>query len=271
MKIYILDRNAVSCIKDQLNGKIKDIERVRKLKSLDKRKNFITPLFSIREGQIGKRENQEQMILTLKKESDAIAKFYKHARTDSKFLLDNIDYTTDVFANNTELQMNSYISIVEMAYELLVNKIPKSKRFTIAEELINHAKSKNISLAHPIVMCCLSVLYGSDNSRKILKPKKLDGILKEKSIHNAISDIMTISRVNFVISRFRETNKNPIIRFITFDKHLSAFLDQIKVKEIKSIQLGEITNTKQTVEYNKELFPDIDQEEFDRLSTLLKA
>jgi len=70
-----LDRNVVASIKQKLAGKSLPPIRDRALRLLDKDKNLISPILSIREGQSGVRENKEEHKQTLLKETEAVLKF----------------------------------------------------------------------------------------------------------------------------------------------------------------------------------------------------
>ncbi|TOP99753.1 hypothetical protein CGH03_24070, partial [Vibrio parahaemolyticus] len=64
-KIYLLDRNALSEIKKSADGVNVDLKKLSKLKSLDKKGNFISGMLSVREGQSKKLETCEQIELSI--------------------------------------------------------------------------------------------------------------------------------------------------------------------------------------------------------------
>ena len=60
-KLYLLDRNAIAEIKKSADGVKADPNKLKKLKSIDLRGNFISGMLSVREGQSKKIESEEEI------------------------------------------------------------------------------------------------------------------------------------------------------------------------------------------------------------------
>ncbi|MEL4440342.1 hypothetical protein [Shewanella algae] len=264
MKLILLDRNAVATIKENLNGKSVDINRLKTLRNLDNKKNHISPILSIIEGQIGKRETKEEMMLTLKKEADAISEFYRRATKDSEYLLETADSMCDVFSNHNEHKWDNYVNFLTQANPILFQNVAKHKKQESIESLLSLAKANNIYAGHPTVIICLSILFGSNEARSVLKPKK--DVENFKS-YNAVSDIILISRICHIKAIFSQSKKSTLLKFITFDEGLEFFLKSIRVLDNKIIQDGGVEIE---AEYSHKLFPGLTKEEFTSFMVKLK-
>lgn len=87
--LHLLDRNAVSLIKESNAGKIQTdatkIGFLQKLRRLDRKQDYVSPLLSIIEGEHGRADTVEEKMAAQWKESDAVRHFFKSAQTDSDF------------------------------------------------------------------------------------------------------------------------------------------------------------------------------------------
>lgn len=260
MKTILIDRNVIATIRQKLNNQKILPFRDRELRKLDRKNNFISPLLSIREGQSGIKENKLQTKKTTNEEAVLLSRFFKRAKTDSKFLLENQDMLADAFGNNTELKWNSYISFLSEMNDILFQHISKKEKIKYQKIIINKALEYNIDLGHPIVMCCFSVLYGCDNSRGILKFKlNLTESEKKKNLYNALNDLMIISRLSMIKALAKEANKKEKIEYFTFDNKLKKFINSIKFVD-KGITEND---TEIQATYSHRIFPDLSENEFD--------
>ena len=81
-KIYVLDRNIVSRIKDHLNGRLADNKKdtIDNLKSIDQESNIISILPAIDESTLGRGLNiddKEHFIKSTSEELEAIKSFFE--------------------------------------------------------------------------------------------------------------------------------------------------------------------------------------------------
>ncbi|MDD5123391.1 hypothetical protein [Methylovulum sp.] len=261
MKFIFLDRNAISCIKENLAGKKPDpemLKRLRKLRQFDKESFIVSPMLSIIEGQIGKREDEEQKLNTIKVESAAVSDFFLHARTDSGFIEVAANEIANIFSENIEGNWVGYIDFLKVIQEMLYQSISKANRPKYKSDILQLAKKNNIPLAHPIVICCLAVLYGNNDVRSILKPKKnIAEDSKNKAAYNALNDILLISRLGHIQAVFNKYgNGRVVVEFLTFDKGLEFFLKKTKIIDIKLNDDGEVFITAIS---SQEFFPDLNE------------
>ncbi len=221
-KIYFLDRNAVSDIKKNINKQSIKIERLAKLRSIDKKDNIVSSILSIREGQSKHIETKEEIQKSISKDTPAIKKFYKKAKTDTEFFQKNISTVSKTFELETgkESLWDSYIKLIIKAKNDLYQPIKKLEREKYTDDFLEYCTNLNVPIGHPIVLCCLSALYGNINAHKILKPKKnLSTELASESAYNTVNDLIIISRLCFIHNLINKSpEKKIMVKLITFDK-----------------------------------------------------
>ncbi len=272
MNTILLDRNVVASIKQKLAGKALLPVRDRALRLLDKDNNFISPILSIREGQLGIRENTQEHKLTLLKETDAISQFFKRAKTDSKYLIDKIDEFSTVFADNIEHNWRNYIAFVKEMQSLLYQPVSKKEKDDFKKRILKSASAHNILHTHPAVLCALSVLYGCNETRKILKPKKNRSEESvDKNAYNTMNDLIVLSRVHMIQAiEAEQGHQKDKIKFFTFDKGLEFFLNCIKTKKLNIENSTKNSSTISEIICHPKLFPELNKSDFNSLMKTLQ-
>jgi len=256
-KIYLLDRNVVSIIKDSNSEKPqkgKKLELLNKIRFRDDKRSIFSPLLSILEGQHGRRETKEEINATIEKESKHIKTFFKHAIIDSDFLIKNNELISDLISKEREIKSDEYMSFLGYASRLIYQPLSEDTRKATLADLIKHANSLGIPLGHPVFMCCVATIFGSQEARKVVKPKK-----EKYDAHNALSDIILISRINNI--KLLKRNNEIILKFITLDHSLEKFISMVSVIEITPSSDGCF----QRLSYNRKLFPCLGESEYQNL------
>ena len=267
-KIYLLDRNVISLIKESNNhrrqtdnNKINMLSRLRKI---DRKTSFISPILSIIEGQTGSAESPEKIKKTIEVEASALKKFFNKARVDSDFLKINKNHMSEIFYDSDNRYKKKYDSFLSESNSLLIDKPKKEKKKNVRDKLIENAQKYDVPIGHPIFFCCISALYGYIPAQKIIKPKKVG-----YNPYNARSDLLVISWLNSIEAAGIRTNLSQHViknEFVTMDIPLQKFLSEITVTNIKSIYGG----VESRISYSKNLFPDLDQAEYLKLQDDLK-
>jgi len=265
MILILLDRNAVSDIKYKVNGGKLLQPRSRKLRLLDRKEYVISPILSIREGQLGIRENESETKETIESETKIISRFFKRAKTDSKYLFKNRNELANIFAKNIEDKWDNYVLFLTEMNRFLYQPISKRDKNKYEEKILDSALKHNITLGNPILMGCFSILYGSDKSRKIFKFKEKDYI--DKNIHNALNDLIIINRLSMIELLVKKHNSYEKVEFFTFDIGLDSFLKDITFKG-QNLTEGSIETD---ITYDINLFPDLNEESFDKFKNRLLA
>jgi hypothetical protein len=260
-RILVLDRNIVSVIKDanaqKKQSQSEKIEMLSYLKKSDRNGTAVTPMLSIIEGQKGRVESYPEMESTIESEVSELQVFFSKAKVDSKFLLENAESTSKIFIDSNAAYKAKYDLFLKEINPTLFNKTKSSQRAKVKTKIIGIAKEHNISVAHPVVMCCISALFGSDSSRKILKFKNND-----YSPYNARNDLLVVSWFYHMKAIAKKTNPNITTEYLTLDKCLNDFLSMITVTQtcLFSDQIEIVLS------YKRELFPDLSKEQYLELS-----
>lgn len=250
---YILDRNAVATIKASLAGDRCDQRRLKQLKSIDVEGNFVSSILSIIEGQSGRREDFEEIQKTARVECEALKSFYKNARTDFH-LKDDLNFA-EVFSNNIEHNWANYLSVVGKVQQDLYQPMSEKAREQYLEVLVDHIKQNGVHLGHPVSMCCISLLYGSKQARKILKPKKNHSKESlDRDSYNAVSDLLLISRLAHIRLVFNEQRPELSLKLLSFDNGLRSFFNYITLLNGEIIPSGGV---KVITKYSPKLFSDL--------------
>ena len=269
-KIFFLDRNALSDIKRNVSGSKVAIERLKKLRSIDKVGHTISLMLALREGQNRKIENSNEIEESILKDAQYIDIFYNRAKTDANYFLDNVELTSETFSGpkGKEHDWKNYIEFLKHAQDKLYQPIARNKRYEMAISLCKKADELNISRGHPTIICAISALYGNLNSKKVLKAKpSLTGIEADKHAYNVLNDLIIISRICGLQTH---TGSNSMLKLVTFDKPLEQLFKLLKVEKIKRIDNVDSTSIETTVTYSFELFTEAKEEEQDRVIELLK-
>lgn len=261
MRIVFLDRNVISTIKDHILGNNIDTERLSILRKFDKPNTLISAIFSIREGQSAKLENREEMLATLQKDYEAIGKFFKKAHSDKKYLDNDIDGFLDTFCGEKEESWSNYEILLKYVRKELYQPVKKADRKVYKEKIISLAKENNIPNGHPVLMCCLALLYGSSDAMKIIKPKKVcSQETEDTDVYNSLSDLMILSRISTVSAVYRGiSGMNVVLKYLTFDKGLAGFLSKT---DLINSKCTDETTTTSTTKYKMNLFPSLNETEY---------
>ncbi|MEA1988960.1 MAG: hypothetical protein U9N57_07120 [Pseudomonadota bacterium] len=260
-KILILDRNIVSIIKSVNEGshplRPDQLEMICYLRRNDRNVTAVTPLLSIIEGQAGAPESPDEMEKTIEEEGAALQPFFQKARVDSGYLLASAKSTSQIFVDSDAQYNAKYDCFLKEANQLLVNKVKKNDRWSVKEKVCDLACKHGVPLGHPVVMCCLSALFGLGYSRKLLKFKQ-----SGYEPYNARSDLLIISRLFRIKHSAKKVNPNIRVKFLSLDKALQEFISMV---DVTSTVLQE-DGIELEVHYNKKLFPDLTEKEYLKLA-----
>jgi len=181
INLYLLDRNIVSVIKGVNAGHLPDREDkvaiIEELRSLDRAPNFFSPMTSITEGNMRGAMTKAQFRAVIDDEAAALKNFFHRANTDSDFLVESSEVLCSLPNGLHEHLFDDYVAFLETVSPEIHQPIAARRRKEIRDKIIHEAVERKIVPTHPVAICCLSVLYGSDVSRGVLKPKCLSGRL----------------------------------------------------------------------------------------------
>lgn len=253
MKKIIIDRNIINLLSISLSDKPitdqKKIEMIETLKQLDVPDNTISPLFSVIEGQKGRKETSEEMSQTLEKELGIMDRFFRNAQVDhalkdpivKKKFLDT--FLLHDLANKKEIESFLASTLLEVKDKKSITEAEKVK-----DRILQVAIKSKLSLSHPVVLLVLSCLFGNNDSCKILKPNSYD-----KDSYNVYSDIKHL--MLFLELKTSET-KDVTVEFISLDHGLISFINIIEFVYAKKIQDRKEFN----ISFVENIFPNIKDE-----------
>ena len=267
--IYLLDRNVVSLIKSVNSGKqTKDDNQksmLEWLRSHDTRDNLFSPMTSIAEGDQKGIMDSDQFRSVILSEASSIGSFFHHARTDQRFFCEMADKLCSFQNNLNETLFVQYVKFLRTVSLKIVVKVAMSKRHSVRDFIIQAALSFGIDPSHPVVICCLSILYGSDVSRGVLKPS---AALKADAWHNAISDIQIISR----LGQFNSFGSDLDFHFITMDRNLKRFVESFTVTRAHASPgslPSQTVRIQTTTNVRYDLFPDLSETQVHELHKII--
>lgn len=255
IKLFLLDRNAVSCIKDANAGKEPVDEKKRnlleRLRNLDQVGLRISPLLSIIEGEKGRADTVEEKAACVFKEAGALELFYRNAQVDSELLRDNVGLTSETFAGRIEEFWGLREEFLNFAFPQLGGGVPKEKRAAIEAMLIAEARRIGLQAGDPALMLNLAALYGGRAARELLKPTKT-------KLYNALSDLHVISRLGLMLAVARKLQTTLSIEVVTLDQGLDGVLRSIELVDQTPAKGGAL---KHHVRYSASLFDELSRDE----------
>lgn len=264
MRVYFLDRNIISIIKDSnLNRKQKDRNKfyiLKKLREIDKKGSFITPILSIMEGECGKIEDKSKQIeYVIDTELSELKKFFHNAECDEAFKLSFMKELLVVgklgedYKNNIK-NKEKFLKDVRC---LILNLPKKEKIKERINQILDVASNHNLSRDNPMVIACILSICGDIQCKKIIKPNK-------EKYYNAAMDFTHFLRFSFLKSKFTYTcrrgkNENVHCKLITGDIALNNFMKYFDFDTVNGDFLPHDFGYRVTIslsEYGKKKIPD---------------
>jgi len=254
MNIVLIDRNIVSDIrKYNVGNRDHDFEQAR---TVDKEKNFVSPLMSIIEGRFRNPQSYAKMYDALVDEGAEIEKFYKKARTDTEFLKSNAIQMISAFSAKAEEDVAKYSSFVKFLQKKLADPVAEERASVVQREILDFAVDNYYYPGHPVSICGLSCLHGNAAAHGVLKPKVYKTQEIDGAAYNSLLDILITNQLAYIRS-FQKGSNN--VTFLTRDGGLKNFLRQFKVVVNKKI--SDHAADQQVIAYsadlNIDLFPNL--------------
>ena len=263
--LYLLDRNAISLIKETNAGKVqterKKIKFLSDLRSLDRAGSYFSAILSIIEGEHGKEDTAEEKAACQRKESESLRQFFKIARLDSDYLDSTSSTFAHIFTEHREAGWERRGLFCTAAAPLITHPVKREKRRGLESRLIAIAKDFKLEATEPTVVLALACVYGSEDARRVIKPAKFNA-------YNVLSDLQILSRINMIASIGTDWNCSLQFTFLSMDSGLNGVLKHIKVLE-RNMTEGTLNLRFQ---YSGGLFPGLTQaEHIDLLHRLIDA
>lgn len=268
----LLDRNAISYIKSFKNGNNVDIKFLQKLRRIDHKRHFISPLLSVMEGRLAKNENEQETLETLSEEAALVRFFFKRARSDSEYLLNFKESFSKACSQQMELNFEKYILFIKKFQPIFVNYISRSKQLNNENDIFKYAKEKGIDKQHIVVIFALSCLYGCDQVRSIMKKNK--NKTQDENAYNTIQDILSVIRfinLSNMVNNYNSPNSPNNSKYLTFDKGLEFLHDSVKVDNVNVTKNLSDFDIRYSLLFNNRLFPNLNNLECKNLLKRIKS
>ncbi|SPA02785.1 hypothetical protein CBM2626_B30103 [Cupriavidus taiwanensis] len=254
--LFLLDRNVLSVIKVAIAGKEQKGEKEQRmldfLRGIDVPQYAISPLPSLMEGEHGREDNVTEKTKQLEKETEAVSRFFRYARTDSAYLNSAKDMFARIFAGLREADWDARAAFRMKAVPLIIDPVAPVARKAVEDKFSELAISGGLERTDGIVVLFLACLYGNPDARKVLKPSK------PYATYNVLSDVHLIPRIALVKSVARELPIQLKVRFLTLDGGLEQVLNNVR------IVLPEVTGDgklQMQVKYLPPLFTDLSEDD----------
>lgn len=249
--LFLLDRNAVSLIKDAVAGReppnAKKFADLATLRAIDVPQHGISTLLSIMEGAHGNADSVGEKAACLVEETDAITQFFLRARTDVVHLRVLSNVVAQIFTGLQESQWDERAHFLVKAAPFVVQKVAERKRRDVENELVRLALESGLAANDVIVMFFLSCLYGNDAARRVIKPNK-------PNAYNVLSDVHSISRVGMVKAAAGQLRRPIKVRFHTLDEGLQGVLQHVGIVRPRFTSAGGL---EMQIRYGLRLFPEL--------------
>lgn len=233
MKIYFIDRNVLSLIKESNLRKPQSdknkLNLLKKLRIIDRKQSIITPMLSVMEGKYRRLQTTELEIKeVLDEELLALEKFFQKAVIDRNLnkLQDSLIF--GLLSNDYQEKINKEIDFLNIINVFIYQPANSKDKKIFRDKILEIANQHELQKTSPVVFSSLLCLYGNDICREILKSKK--NIL-ENHYYNAIMDFKYFSTFLMLASQIRPKYHSE---FITGDKNLSKFFEYFDFINVQS-------------------------------------
>ncbi len=239
--LHMLDICVVGATKLKEDALKKDPRKTRlidELRKLDQSHHSFSYLFALMEkvsdtrGKLSIDELREQLLIDIL----ALRSFFKKAQVleSDDYLISYLDQLT---GNPIEDKRKEKLYFLQRLNDFfkLHNPISPKYRLQLAKNIIQEAKSLNISTQHPILIIGLACVYGNKSAKKLMKfkadPKKFDA-------QNALADLLLITRfakIKLQIEHYgRMGHGYPNVKFFTDDDGLYQLLKCFKPLSVEN-------------------------------------
>lgn len=263
---YLIDR----CVISRIKASNLTSENEVLLRGIDRAENRVSPLIATFEGQSGRLQTSDELMQSILKDTEALGSYFKHAETNDMLRLVMHDGVIPWILNTQREQWDRFSEFVGIAQRLLYQDCGHTKRKTLRDELLQHARRLGVQLSSIVVLCVMACLYRQPDALKILKPSPKTGGT-EASVHNALQDLIAIRRfleIRMLIQL--DTSFDADATYLTFDGWVSRFVSLAQPRP-KRLTVASVSTSRVEVSLSSELFPGISKSDLEELGLLLGA
>ncbi|MEJ2630293.1 MAG: hypothetical protein P8014_05300 [Acidihalobacter sp.] len=270
MTVYVLDKNIVEDIHKSLRGL--PSEGVALARKIDRKANMVSPLLAIVEGSLRRPQSTTELYDTLRRDSNALGKFYRKARTDKEFLQQQSAEMIITFGAHTREKSSSLIPLTRALQKLLERTYSVVDARGILQQIDELSQETVGRCGHPLFACAIACLYGHAGAKNVLKPRENP---TEGDAYNAVTDVRMLIETAYIRRMWQKMDPRENVYLYTRDKHLNDFAKVINVVSNGSASIDdlnlELVNFSSTVT-DPRLFPNLrnNPKEMERVFSYLR-
>lgn len=254
MALYLLDKNVVEDIHKSLNNKA--APGIALARKVDRKGNTISPILAIAEGSTRRPQAPNEIHDGLMADTQAVAMFYRQARTDAKALRDGGVEMAITFGTHWREKAAKLMPLGNALQILLSRTYSAIDARGVLTKIESLCRDHSLDKAHPLVTCAVACLYGHSGARKVIKPANNPS---EGDSYNAIADIRMLLETAYIRRMWQEDSHRESVNLLSGDKNLNFFSKAIAVTAESSTPLRdlnlEVVRFKATI--NEALFPSL--------------
>lgn len=215
MPKYVLDRNAVIEIERMNAGHWSSMGA--KVRKIDKRKNFASPLLSVLETGRSASRDAASVIESITREEAVMRRFFRRARVDSEYLVSEQHVLSGEFLDSLTQNQARDLQFIASAQRLLSKQTAGNMVRKEFNRVVEFVRDAGRELQDPLSLVVLACPLGSERARGLLKPSvEAD----DKAAFNALADVEKIKLVNYIELLMSEHGQASELRLFSEDKGL---------------------------------------------------
>lgn len=236
MALYLLDKNVVEDIHKSLRGIASPgIALARKV---DRKGSTVSPILAIAEGSTRKPQASNEMHSGLIDDSQAVAMFYRQARTDAKALQDLGVEMAITFGTHWREKTAVLLPLGNALQTLLARTYSIVDAKDVLTKIDSLCRTHSVERVHPLVTCAIACLFGHRGARKVLKPAQNPS---EGDSYNAIADIRMLLETAYIRRMWQQKHPLEPVNLLSNDKNLNDFSRAIGVIAEASMPLHDLS------------------------------
>lgn len=234
MPKYALDRNAVIEMEKVNAGEWSPMGA--KLREIDKRKNFASCLLSVLETSRSASRDSAAVTESITREEAVMRTFFRKARTDSGYLLDNQHVLSGRFLESLTQNQAQDLQFIASAQQLLAKQTAGDVVRKEFKRVVEFVRDAGRMLQDPLSLVVLACPLGSERARGLLKPSTETD---DEAAFNALADVEKIKLVNYIEALMREHGERSELRLFSEDRGLMGMKAAIVVTHSGTIRNSE--------------------------------
>lgn len=235
MSFYLLDKNIVEDIRHSLKGLPTPGAAVAR--SVDRKGATVSPILAIAEGSIREPQTSDEILSSLRSDTQAVEMFYRHAHTDTHALQNLATEMATIFGAHWKEKTSLLIPLTNSLQSLLSRTYSVVDAKGVLKEIDLLCEKFSVPRIHPLITCAIACLYNHSGARKVLKPAKNPS---SGDSYNAVSDIRMLLETAKIRDMLQQVSPNRVVNLLSSDKNLNDFSRILRVTVTTSVSLEDL-------------------------------